>query len=282
MSVSFTKTVASGNDFIVFDNFKKSSRIKLNKKIIQRLCYRKFGIGSDGILLLEKKPNVDFVMRIFNPDGSEAEMCGNGIRCAAVYFAKEHKRKKMYTVSTKAGIFYVALDKDLVKVNMRNPVGLKLDIPLNILGKKYNVHFVNTGVPHVVLFCDKLSQLDIVPIAREIRFHKRFKPNGTNVNFVTIENNNNIRIRTYERGVEAETLACGTGSTAAAIITGVLFNRKGNLSIKVKPASKENLFIYYKIGEKKQVAYVWMEGKASIVYKGEVSKSLISENSRRK
>ncbi|MDP8260084.1 MAG: diaminopimelate epimerase [Candidatus Gygaella obscura] len=283
--LKFVKMVASGNDFLVVDRFKHSNLPVSTAKLSdfsRYACDRKFGVGADGVLVLEPFKGADFRMRIFNVDGSEAEMCGNGSRCAALYYTSMIMRSKRCSkrlkIKTMAGLLQAQVNSDIVKVKLTDPKDLKLDVPLKINGKVFNVHFINTGVPHVVFFSDRLSKLDIVPIAREIRFHKKFKPAGTNVNFVTIENNSNIKIRTYERGVEAETLSCGTGSTAAAIIAGVLFNRKGNIKIKVKPVSKEKLLICYNVISKKQVTDVWLEGKADIVYKGEVSKDLIGCN----
>ena len=253
----FIKMVASGNDFVVI-NKKPSGDLSALARV---LCDRKFGIGADGLLLIGKAKHADLHMRIFNADGSEAEMCGNGARCAALFIGKE--RAKMLTL---AGVINTQVCSSRVKIQLTDPKEVKLDIPLKVNGRLIKVNFINTGVPHVVVFVDGLDKIDVAGIGRMIRWHVKFSPAGTNVNFVEIKDNNLIRIRTYERGVEAETLACGTGSTAAAIIF-ALKNNSNNL-VKVQTQSGEILKVYFnnQIGEFKNV---WLEGSAKIVYKGE-------------
>jgi len=255
--IEFTKIVASGNDFIVV-NKKPAGNLS---KLAKALCDRKFGIGADGLLLIGKAKNADFHMRILNADGSEAEMCGNGARCAALFSAK--KKARMLTL---AGIINTLVSGSLVKIQLTDPDKIKLDIPLRVSGQAIKVSFVNTGVPHVVVFVEGLAKIDVVGIGRQIRRHVRFSPAGTNVNFVEVKDNNLIGIRTYERGVEDETLACGTGSTAAALI----FALKNNLTnlVKVKTQSGETLKVYFTKQEGK-FKNVWLEGSAKIVYKGE-------------
>lgn len=257
--VEFTKMVASGNDFIVIDK-----QLGRNLRALARtLCDRKFGIGADGLLLIGKAKNADLHMRIFNADGSEAEMCGNGARCAALFSGK--KKAKMLTL---AGVINTQVCSSQVKIQLTDPKEIKLDIPLKVSeanGRPIKVNFINTGVPHVVVFVDGLDKIDVVGIGRAIRWHVRFAPAGTNVNFVEVKNGNLIRIRTYERGVEAETLACGTGSTAAALIF-ALRNNLDNL-VKVQTQSGEILKVYFNNKEGK-FKNVWLEGSAKIVYKG--------------
>ncbi|MFA6358130.1 MAG: diaminopimelate epimerase [Candidatus Omnitrophota bacterium] len=255
--ICFTKMVGSGNDFIVTQD-----KITGNLPAISKLlCDRKFGIGADGLLLLSKCKNADFRMRIFNADGSEAEMCGNGSRCAAFLNAK--KETKIFTAS---GIINSKIEGNHIKIQLINPKDLSLDIPLKINSRKIKVNFINTGVPHVVIFVNGIDNIDVERIGHLIRCHKKFAPRGTNVNFVEVVAGNLIRVRTYERGVEGETLACGTGSTASALI----FALKNNLNnlVRVKTQSGEILKVYFK-KENCNFNNVWLEGGAKIVYKGE-------------
>jgi diaminopimelate epimerase len=252
----FTKMVASGNDFVVIDKQPSASLSALARGC----CDRKFGIGADGLLLVTKAKNADLRMRIFNADGSEAEMCGNGARCAALFSGR--RKAKMLTL---AGIINMRVCGNQVRIQLTDPKSIELDIPLTLNGRLIKANFINTGVPHVVIFVEGLDKIDVSGIGRAIRHHARFSPAGTNVNFVEIENSNLIRVRTYERGVEAETLACGTGSSASALIF-ALKNDSGSL-VKVKTQSGEILKVYFNSQEDK-FNDVWLEGSAKIVYKG--------------
>jgi len=255
--INFTKMVGSGNDFIVIKGKPCGNLAKLAKL----LCDRKFGIGADGLLILEKSEKADISMRIFNADGSEAEMCGNGARCAA--FLNGKRRARLFTV---AGIINTEVLGDRVRIQLTEPKKINLDIPLKVNNRKIKVNFINTGVPHTIIFVNGIDGINVNYIGRSIRYHKKFSPAGTNVNFVEARGVDTIRIRTYERGVEGETLACGTGSTAAALIF-VLKNNLHNL-VKVQTQGGEVLKVYFKrIGDKFE--NVWLEGSVKIVYKGE-------------
>jgi diaminopimelate epimerase len=255
--IKFTKMVGTGNDFVVLSGRPSGNLSKLAKI----LCDRKFGIGADGLLVLEKCRQADFKMRIFNADGSEAEMCGNGARCAAFYSGKP--KAKLLTLS---GLINTEVYGSQVKIQLTVPQGIKLDIPLIINNKLLRVNFINTGVPHVVIFVSGIDSLEVKHLGRLIRHHQEFLPRGANVNFVEERGLNLIRIRTYERGVEDETLACGTGSTAAALI----FALKNNLNGPVKVATQSGQILKVTFqkngGEFKKV---WLQGEVRVVYKGE-------------
>ncbi len=248
--------VASGNDFIVVKNLTGNLR-----KIAKDLCAPKFGIGADGLLVLDHFRNHQLRMRIFNADGSQAQMCGNGARCAALFSGF-----KKLKIETLAGVLNGQVNGDQVKIQLTNPKNLKLDLALKLLSQPLRVNFINTGVPHAVILVEGLSALDVENLGRLIRNHRIFAPQGTNVNFVEPLTGDSICIRTYERGVEGETLACGTGSTAAALVWAL----KNNLQdkVKVRTQSGEILEVSFRRqGDKFE--NVWLKGSAKIVYKGE-------------
>jgi diaminopimelate epimerase len=259
--------VASGNDFVLVRQF-ASSPVRQLKKIAKDLCNRRFGIGADGLLLLEKSKIADTKMLIFNPDGSEARMCGNGARCVALFTKHQTPNTKHLKIETKAGTIEAKVKGNDIKIKFTEPKDLKLDLPIIINGITRHVSFINTGVPHTVIFVSGLDEIDVVGIGKLIRHHKKFSPQGTNVNFVEIIDEDNIKLRTYERGVEDETLACGTGAVAAALILATRYSLLATHKINVHTKSGEILKVYFeKINHK--FKNVWLEGKAKIVYKGE-------------
>jgi len=257
--IEFTKMVASGNDFVVIEGH-KVTKSQSHKALAKQVCDRKFGIGADGMLVLEKSKVADIRMRIFNADGSEADMCGNGARCAALYMGK-----KKLTLETKAGIIHAEVRGDNVKIRLTEPKDIKLGVAVKLNNRTLKVNFINTGVPHAVIFVDGLGKINVDSLGRQIRYHKAFAPQGTNVNFIEVLDSNSIKIRTYERGVEAETLACGTGSTASALVLALSINAGNRVNVHTK--SGEVLKVYFKKDNHK-FNDVWLEGRAGIVYKG--------------
>ncbi|MCX5686786.1 MAG: diaminopimelate epimerase, partial [Candidatus Omnitrophica bacterium] len=216
--MKFTKAVATGNDFIIVDNRLGEIGTKLSA-VAKRLCGRKQGIGADGFLVIEPSKKADFKMRIFNPDGSEAEMCGNGSRSVALYAAKIKIAKPDMTIETAAGILNAAVLGDVIKVKLTDPKDIKWNFCLMIGKCPYKLSFVNTGVPHVIHFVEDLDKVDVKSLGSDIRYHDEFSPEGANADFVYVVDKHNIKVRTYERGVEDETLACGTGAVASAVIS---------------------------------------------------------------
>ena len=263
--------VASGNDFIVIENSRQVARSPGHYGLARKICDRKYGAGADGLLVLEKSKRADIRMQIFNADGSEAEMCGNGARCVAYYLSQNASLRAPQgrsnpCIDTKAGIIDSLVKKENIRIKLTVPHSLKLGIPVSINGRRINVNFINTGVPHAVIFVEGLDKLDLVGIGRKIRYHRKFIPAGANVDFVEILSKDTIKVRTYERGVEDETLACGTGSVAVALI----FALKTGVSNKINVYTKsgEVLKVYFK-QEKNKFSEIWLEGRARIVYKGE-------------
>jgi diaminopimelate epimerase len=262
--IAFTKMVASGNDFIVIA---PGTEYRTLNELAIKLCDRKYGIGADGMLVLEKSRKADIRMRIFNADGSEAEMCGNGARCVALYINTEHRTPNTErTIETKAGIIRAHVKGNNIKIKLTEPKNIKLDLPINVNNRNLKVNFIDTGVPHTVIFSSGLEKIDVFNLGQLIRYHKKFAPRGTNVDFIEALGSNSVAIRTYERGVENETLACGTGSVASALIFALKSKAKDRVYVGTK--SGETLSVYFKrIGNK--LNDVWLEGKASSVFKGE-------------
>lgn len=264
--IAFTKMVAAGNDFVLVD-MRRASCVMRYAFIARKICDRKYGIGADGLLVLEKSRKADIKMRIFNADGSEAEMCGNGARCAAYFInaqRKAHNAKR--TIETKAGIIDSKVSGEEVSIKLTDPKDIKLDIPLKINNRILRVNFINTGVPHTVIFAQGLEEIDIPRLGNMIRYHKYFAPRGTNVDFIEETAPDLIDIRTYERGVEDETLACGTGSVAAGLILAL----KNNIDRKVgvRTAGGEILNVFF-ARQGNKFSNVWLEGKARVIFKGE-------------
>jgi diaminopimelate epimerase len=215
-TIDFVKMSGAGNDFLVLESPKGAAL----KKLATAMCDRTNGIGADGLLVLGPSRKAAYRMRIINADGSEAEMCGNGARCLAAYIARYKKKGHApFTMETLAGIIDAEADNERARVRLSPPAGYRPDIPLLINKRPVTVHFIDTGVPHIVIYVDTLKNIDVNRIAPAFRYHKKFMPRGTNVNFVEQLKPGLVAIRTYERGVEAETKACGTGSVAAALVT---------------------------------------------------------------
>jgi diaminopimelate epimerase len=261
--VEFTKMVAAGNDFVIIENSCHLSAVS-GQLLARKICDRKYGIGADGLLFLEKSKITDVKMRIFNPDGSEAEMCGNGARCAALYSAREERK---ISIETKAGIIESRVDGNNIKIKLTEPKDIKLDISLKLNKRKFKANFVDLGVPHAVIFVEGLDGIQVSEIGRAIRNHKKFAPRGANVDFVEVLSDNSIKIRTYERGVEDETFACGTGSVASALLYALRSTLCANHKINVHTKSGEILRVYFR-KTKTGFRDIWLEGKAKIVYKG--------------
>jgi len=252
---------ATGNDFVVLD-FRRSklmARSRLSKLAIS-LCDKKTGVGADGLLILEPSRKADLKMRIFNLDGSEAEMCGNGLRCVALY---AHGNKKNVKIEAKAGIYGAAITaKYRVKIKMEEPKRIKRDLPIRLNNRTIKVNYIDTGVPHAVVFVQGLDKIDIESIGHDIRYHKRFRSKGTNVDFVEIIDDKNIKMRTYERGVDGETLACGTGAVASSIITG----GKSQLEdIKINVHTKGGVLKIYFKNINGKIKDVYLEGEVKHV-----------------
>ena len=273
----FTKMNGAGNDFILFDN--RSGGIELDRNQIAQLCDRHRGIGADGILLLERPTNrADFRMRYFNADGGEAEMCGNGARCFARFANKVGGQKAKISFETPAGVISAELKGDLVTLRMTEPADLRLKMHLPMASENKTVHFINSGVPHVVIPVAKIDDADVRREGAAIRYHKMFSPNGTNVNFIEKRGPNKIAIRTYERGVEDETLACGTGIVASALIFAATERSGGPITVLAHGGDELEVGFEKVEGGFRNVT---LTGPAEFVFEGAIdSRSFRAERSK--
>lgn len=260
----FDKYVAAGNDFLVVDN--RSGAVKRPVEAARTLCDRKNGVGADGLLLLERSKKADVRMRIFNPDGSQAEMCGNGVRCLAHFAFSRGLASARHGIETGAGLVTAEVKKDVVKARLTDPKGLRLNVRLNVNGHGENVHLVDTGVPHAVIVDARLEDVDVQSRGQALRAHAHFAPRGTNVDFIR-RTKSGIDVRTYERGVEGETLACGTGSTASALVASSLYGIASPVHVKTR--SGETLKVHFKKGGT-GFSHVFLEGPVSKTFEGSV------------
>lgn len=234
MIVRFTKMNGAGNDFVLIDN--RQGSIRLRSEDIVRICHRQRGVGADGIMLLvpPRTGKADWAWDFFNNDGSTAEMCGNGARCFARYVQREAGTNGRFTFETGAGIITASFQGERVTINLTDPKDLRLNEQVKLASGPATIHSLNTGVPHAVMFVPDADQAMVQNLGAEIRYHEHFKPRGTNVNFVQLLGPQSIRVRTYERGVEGETLACGTGVTASALIAARLHGFGSPVQVKVQ------------------------------------------------
>ena len=262
----FTKMNGAGNDFVLLDN--RSGELRLGKEQVVKLCDRHRGVGADGVLLLEKAKNgADFRMRYYNSDGGEAEMCGNGARCFARFAQQVAGAKSKISFETPAGVIGAKLSGELVCLEMSEPTDLRLAINVSIKGKIVRGHFINTGVPHVVVPVSDLETVDVQNRGSAIRRHESFSPKGANVNFSKERGRRRIAIRTYERGVENETLACGTGVVASALVFATTENVDGPIGVLVRGGS-ELMVGFKKVGER--FKNVTLTGPAEFIFEGTI------------
>ena len=263
--ISFAKLSGAGNDFVIIDNRQNIIPGNLTD-FVSKVCARRVSVGADGLLLVENSDVADFGMRYFNSDGGEVETCGNGARCIA-RFAYDEKivSTREMDFETRAGIYSAQIMEDSVKLRMSDAVGMRLDFSLTLSDGVHTVSFANSGVPHVVFSVDDLEKTDVVKLGRETRYHKDFQPEGTNANFVKMRDGDALDIRTYERGVENETLACGTGCIAAAIIAAA--TDKASSPVVAYTRGGYLLKVYFTLTSK-GAKEVFLEGDARVICRG--------------
>ncbi len=266
---TFFKVSASGNDFIVLLNLDGKVSHEEGKILARRLCRPKFSVSADGFILIERpeNPMAQVAWRFYNADGSVAEMCGNGARSCARLLAALNLVPNPFYLETLAGLIFCEVRGDRVKVALGTPRDLNLRLVLKTEHDLYLAHFVNTGVPHAILFWEDIESAPVEKIGPVIRYHESFKPAGTNVNFVEVVKDQDrvfLKVRTYERGVEGETLACGTGASASAYVSFKL----GLVSFPVQVLTRggEELIIDY--DSERETLY--LEGEARLIGKFQI------------
>lgn len=280
-SILFSKMSGAGNDFIVIDK-NLNPVFNLTDQVIQRLCNRRNGIGADGVITIEDSADHDFEMNYYNADGSFGSLCGNGARCGIRFAALTARFPDSETRFIANNIEYTGkiLENDSVLFNMNPPKKLKYDFKIKAFGQMLNACYADTGSPHVVInisdiqrnpgntgvFFKNLNEVPVNQIGREIRYSADFAPAGTNVNFIKVDDDT-VYMRTYERGVEDETWACGTGSVAAALISSVKFKLKP--PVKIIPKSGEELTVFFSVQNQK-VINLSLTGPAKIIFTGQI------------
>jgi diaminopimelate epimerase len=267
MVLDFTKMNGAGNDFVLIDN--RARKIKLSRDQVVRLCDRHRGVGADGVLLLAAcaSGKADWAWEFYNSDGSTGGMCGNGARCFSRFVQKLTGVGRGFTFETGAGVITASFQGDRVTVNLTRPGDLRLSqqVPLSV--GVQTIHSINTGVPHAVLFVPDADRAMVQQLGPEIRRHPHFGPQGTNVNFVQRLGSNHIRVRTFERGVEGETLACGTGVTASALIAARLHGFASPVKAQVRGGDELEVSFKDDHGE---FVDVRLTGPAEFVFEGRI------------
>ncbi|RUM34683.1 MAG: diaminopimelate epimerase [Desulfobulbus sp.] len=266
--VPITKMSGTGNDFILIDHRKPVIAREAMAEFAARVCRRKFSVGADGLILIEDSELADFKWLFFNADGSVAEMCGNGARCAARFAYMHGIAPARMRFETLAGIIEAQVSDMQVSVKMTDPVDLRMHREIVVDDSPVVLHSIDTGVPHAVVFVDDIDGADVCTMGSRIRHHDDFMPEGTNVNFVQ-QQGEAFKVRTYERGVEDETLACGTGATACALIASLMGVAASPVEIITSGGDRLSIVFDLKNGESAE--NVFLKGPAHVVYKGELN-----------
>lgn len=265
--IPFYKMSGSGNDFIIIDNRNNLIGYENMAAFGRKICCRRMSVGADGVFFLENSNQVDFKWHFFNSDGSRAEMCGNGARCVARFALLHGMAPQQMAFETDAGIIHARVDEAGICICLTDPIDMVVKEELEIDGRIFEYGAVNTGVPHVVIEVSDLEAVDVVALGRRIRHHPQFAPAGTNVNFVDGLEGDLRYIRTYERGVEDETLACGTGNAAAAVILAARYGYRSPITFQTRSGCF--LTIHFK-HENGRFHHLELEGDARVIYTGEL------------
>jgi len=267
MVLEFTKMNGAGNDFVLIDN--RAQKIELTRDQVVRLCDRHRGVGADGVMVLIPcaSRKADWAWEFYNSDGSTGEMCGNGSRCFARFVQRKTGNPKDFTFETEAGIIGAKFHGERVTVNLTAPQELRLGEQVKLSTGVQTIHSVNTGVPHAVLYVPDADKAMVAQIGPEIRRHAHFGPKGTNVNFVQVLGPNHIRVRTFERGVEGETLACGTGVTASALVSSRVHKFASPVKVQVQGGDLLEVSFEEQNGGFEEVR---LTGPAEFVFEGKI------------
>ena len=276
MPLPFVKMNGTGNDFILIDHRKPRIAREVMPEFASLVCRRRFSVGADGLIFIEDSDNADFKWLFFNADGSEAEMCGNGARCAARFAYMNGIAPAHMRFETIAGIIEAKVSDINVSVLMTEPKNFKLDLTIDCDGKSLQLQSVDTGVPHVVVFVDSYDKVDVLGLGSQIRHHEQFMPAGTNVNFVLPLEDGGFKVRTYERGVENETMACGTGAVASALVAAV----KGRAAspVDIVTSGNDTLSVIFDLLDGNTARNVYLKGPAHVMYNGELNSEALIGN----
>jgi len=258
MKLSFSKYQGTGNDFVIIDN--RNFKIEFTQEQVETICNRRFGIGSDGLILIQEREGFDFEMIYYNADGIIGSMCGNGGRCAASFaYNTNIADEKMCFYAYDGPHAAVIIDEETVSLQMSD---------VDSIEKIKDAYYLNTGSPHFVKIVDDVEKVDVYSAGRKIRFNEMFRGKGTNVDFIEIQPGL-VKVRTYERGVENETLSCGTGVCAAAIAADQITN--GNFGNECFIQTKGgNLKVRFNKNKQNKVTDIWLEGQTKCVFKGNI------------
>ncbi len=268
-TVRFTKMVASGNDFIILDL--RENRIRgLLSEVAKVLCKRRIGVGADGIIFIDESKIAPVRWIFFNADGSRAKMCGNGARCLGMYGYLRGIFKESFSFESDSGVVFGRIIGERVAILMDFKV-LKENLSIKVYGKTFKGDLVDTGVPHFVCEVEDLDSVDVLRFGEALRFHEMFSPEGANVDFVEPIKDGKIKIRTYERGVEGETLSCGTGAVASALV----FAKKEKMGSPVFVITKDSPLNVHFLREGENFSQIYLEGDANVVYEGILSKHIL-------
>lgn len=263
--MKFHKLSGSGNDFVLLDNMDLALTGDLSG-LVRELCARRTGVGADGVLLLEPAEGADFRMRYLNADGGEVEFCGNGGRCSAYMARRLGLAGERMTFLAGDGPHRAEVSGRRVKLGMADPRDVSLGFLLEVEGRAHAASFADTGVPHVVVQVGDAEAADVIGLGRAIRRHHQYAPRGTNADFVEVLDRKRLKVRTYERGVEDETLACGTGCTAAAVVS--VLRGLADPPVECLTRGGETLTVHMR-RDGEGVTDVFLEGEVSLVFDGE-------------
>ena len=282
--IPFAKLSGTGNDFIIIDHREPFIPESDQSEFARLVCRRRFSVGADGLILIENSEKADFRWQFYNADGSRAEMCGNGARCAARFAYEKDIAPAAMRFETTAGeieAFVLSAGGESVKIRLTAPEDLRLNIPVSLGSVEQTLHFINTGVPHTVLLVNDAGMVPVADWGRKVRFHEMFQPAGTNANFTQVLAGDTLMVRTYERGVEGETMACGTGAVASALIAVLL--EQANPPVTVITSGGEKLTIHFSTtveGSERKLdlaAGIFLEGPAHETYEGKMGPEALQE-----
>jgi diaminopimelate epimerase len=267
LSLTFVKASGAGNDFVLLDNMDHNLTLD-QPSLAQTLCDRHLGIGADGMIVLEPSSRGDFRMMYYNADGSYGGMCGNGGRCAVLVALKRGLTSSTFSFEAVEHLYTGSVRSNVVRMQMKTPYDIRRPVTITVgVSGVYECHYLDTGSPHVVCFVDSVHRINVVEVGRALREHAAFAPGGANINFLQVTDGNTIRMRTYERGVEAETLACGTGALACSIVASRL--RDVRSPVNVLTTSGACLTVHFARGPE-GFTKLELEGPADILFEGKV------------